>query len=95
LPRKLEALEAQDVYKKRKQKSDRQDANRRPQYNPQGERTGRTRLDSMQVQNIQYEDGSNYNRQLYFPRHSLYKISLFATGFHFVILSSVTCTSFS
>jgi hypothetical protein len=47
---KVEVLEAQDEYRKLRQNSDRQDANRRPQYDSQGDRTDRTRRDSMQVQ---------------------------------------------
>lgn len=39
---KLDTLEAQDVYTERRQKSDSQDANQRPQYNTEGDRTGRT-----------------------------------------------------
>jgi hypothetical protein len=56
------ALETQDVYKKRRQKSDRQDATRRPHYNPPGGRTGRTKCESMRVQNVRYSVGSNYDR---------------------------------
>jgi len=94
-PGNLKPLEAQDVWKICRKKADRQDANRRTQYNPQGDRTGRTWSDSMRVQKVRCADGCNYNRQLYFPRHSLYKISLFTICYHFFTLSSVTSTSVS
>jgi hypothetical protein len=56
---KVGGLEAQDEYRKLRQNSDRQDANRRPQYNSQGDRTDRTRRDSMRVRYVQYADGSS------------------------------------
>jgi hypothetical protein len=59
---KLDALEAQEDYRNNRQKSETQDANRRPQYNPRGDRTDRNRREDVQVQHEQYADDPNYDR---------------------------------
>jgi len=60
---KLDALKARNDYKNLRQNSETHDASRRPQYSSQGERTDRNRRDSIQVEYVQYVDGSNFDRQ--------------------------------
>jgi len=59
---KLDALEAQGDYRNPKLNSKIHDASRRPQYNSQGDRKQR---DSIQVQYVQYADGSSYDMRVY------------------------------
>jgi hypothetical protein len=59
---KLDALEAQEDYRNNRQKSEAQDANRRPQCNPRGDRRDRNRREGVRVQHVQYVDDPNYDR---------------------------------
>jgi len=46
-----------------RQNSENHNANRRPQYNPRGDRTDRNQRDGLRVQYVQYADGPNYDRR--------------------------------
>jgi len=60
---KLDALEARDDYRNRRQNSETHDASRRPQYNSRDDRTERNRRGNIPVQYVHCTDGSNFDRQ--------------------------------